>query len=158
MIMRHQNINKAIIIPATLFGIMIFSGCKKEYSDTRHIEAANLYSKSLKLIQNYIDSIERTNDSVEVMRISEKFDSRFTALNYEFPPDTDLKMTEEANDSIKKLLSLLVDARKKKLKELGGMVTDSIDSVESQTLADSLIKANTNQSVNTSISQSAQLK
>lgn len=156
--MKQINWIKSSLLTLSLAGIIVSSGCKKEFSDNRKIDATNLYTKSLLLIQNYIDSLENSNDSVEVKRIAEKFDSKFTALNYEFPPETDLKMTEESNDSIQKMLLLLVETRKKKLRDLGHISADSIPSNEIQALKDSSVNLNSSQSVRTSISQSAQLK
>lgn len=163
--MGSKTLAKSIFLSICLAALFLSSGCKREQVDSKRIDAANLYSKSVTLIHSYIDSLERSNDSVEVMRIAEKFDSRFTALNYEFPPDTDLKMTEESNDSIKKLLLLLVETRKKKLRNLAGLDLDTIPQGDSAILPDSLAQTeglahpdSLNQSVKTSISQSAQLK
>lgn len=54
----------------------------------------------MQLLNTYIDSIENCTDSLTLQNLRRNFDNKITSLNFEFPPDTDLDMSEEENDSL----------------------------------------------------------
>lgn len=82
---------------------LIAASCSGGGDDGSHDAASRLFAKSEHLLRTYIDSIENARDSATLQSVVHNFDGRITAVNYEFPPDTDLKMTEEENDSLIKL-------------------------------------------------------
>lgn len=83
----------------TLLAI-ISSSCKREEKDSLSDTSQMLFQKSEQLLRVYIDSIKNAKDSLALNNIIKNFDGKITNLNYDFPPDTDLGMSEEENDSL----------------------------------------------------------
>lgn len=100
---KSTNIHSSsILIPIAI--IPIFSiGCTNKTENNRHDFARQLFERSAVLTKMYIDSLSNASDYTEIQRIALNFNNRITSLNYEFPPDTDLELNEEENDSLIKL-------------------------------------------------------
>lgn len=94
--------------------------------------AEQLFIKSVKLITAYTDSIGNTTDSTAFNRMRNEFDEKLAKVNFQFPPDTDLSLTEEENDSLVRLLEKLRNVIIEKDKNLipADTVTDSITTVK----------------------------
>ncbi|MDE5976118.1 MAG: hypothetical protein K2M10_06605 [Muribaculaceae bacterium] len=90
-----------------LSGFLLFISCntndKKEVTDSSGL----LFQKSVDLINLYVDSIRNAKDSLQFQTIVRNFNWKITTLNYDFPPDTDLLLSEEENDSLIKLYKKL---------------------------------------------------
>lgn len=142
-----------LALPA-LLAIAVSGGCKGDNKDTDHAMAAQLFGKSASLISLYTDSIRNAKDSAALKRMANDFDERLAKINFQFPADTDLHLTEQENDSLIKLLDTLVAVRKDREKFLD--VELRRDSVAQDSV--NVKVAGNVQSVSTSISQSAQLK
>lgn len=76
------------------------SGCGNKDTSADHDVAHQLFIKSVRMISVYIDSISNAPDSAALQRIDRNFNAKLTTLNYEFPPDIDLELNEEENDSL----------------------------------------------------------
>lgn len=85
--------------------IMLFYSCR-HHSNSEVTDAADmLFKKSQSLVLSYIDSMSQAPDSASFHTLIRNFDNKMTALNYEFPPDTDLALSEEQNNILIKLYS-----------------------------------------------------
>lgn len=115
-----------IIIPGAAIILLMTGGCRKTTTKDLSAEAATLFARSVTLIESYTDSLEAANDSARINRLLKTFDSKYTALNFEFPPDTDMSMTEEHNDSLIMLLDKMVTIRKERFKTLAQASNDTI--------------------------------
>lgn len=111
--------------------------------------AAQLFAKSKALIELYTDSVKNVADSASFLRMINAFDNKLSKVNFQFPPDTDLDLTFEENDTIIRMLDKYVEIVEKKRAEI-----DSINGI-GPTATDSTAVAH---GKSTSISQSAQLK
>ncbi len=94
---------KKYIILSYIFLLLLSGGCKKSGESGASDPSNLLFNKSESLIRLYIDSVKNATDSLKLYEIISHFDNKMTNLNYEFPPDTDLMMSEEENDSLIKL-------------------------------------------------------
>lgn len=94
---------KKNIILSYIFLLLLSGGCKKSGESGSADPSNLLFNKSEALIRLYIDSVKNATDSLKLYEIISHFDNKMTNLNYEFPPDTDLMMSEEENDSLIKL-------------------------------------------------------
>lgn len=84
----------------------VFLAACSHHSNTDATDAADmLFRKSQSLVSSYIDSMSHAGDSASFHNLVRNFDNKMTALNYEFPPDTDLALSEEQNDILIKLYS-----------------------------------------------------
>lgn len=120
-------------LPLTLVSIVAILGfsCHRntnsEYSDIAH----QLFMKSMYLTEQYIDSMENAIDSTSLLNIVANFNAKLTKLNYQFPPDTDLDLSEEENDSLIRMFKHLDAIVDKKLKKFAGILPgDSIEMVK----------------------------
>lgn len=136
---------------AVLFmpALILSAGCRNQGNERDHAMAAQLFAKSKALIELYTDSVKNVADSASFLRMINAFDNKLSKVNFQFPPDTDLDLTFEENDSIIRMLDKYVEIVEKKRAEI-----DSINGI-GQTAVDSTAVA---QGKSTSISQSAQLK
>lgn len=126
--------HKPYISRALLFTIALcfLSSCSHRDSKNDHAMAEQLFIKSVKLITAYTDSIGNTTDSTAFNRMRNEFDEKLAKVNFQFPPDTDLSLTEEENDSLVRLLEKLRNVIIEKDKNLipADTVTDSITTVK----------------------------
>lgn len=122
MTTRHSICSIALAAYVSLF----LTGCGRKPNKNSHIHAAQLFEKSLVLLRAYTDSLSIAKDSAHVEFLARAYESKINAINFEFPPETDLRLTQEENDSLIKLTDRLVAARKDRLKYFASPKKDSI--------------------------------
>lgn len=76
---------------------------KKEKSE----EAEKLYQESIETLNLFISQIQSANDSISIDSLLERYEKKITDINFAVSPETDLKLTEQQNDSIYKLIEKL---------------------------------------------------
>lgn len=115
--------NKFIIIVLSLFSL--FSCHKTEQMDNNQ-ESRELFLQSEMLIKTTIMEIYESKDSLEVDSLSNAFEKKITDINFVYAPGTDLKLTEEENDSLFKLLERMTHVKSKKLLDLSLSTQDTL--------------------------------
>ena len=115
--------NKFIIIVLSLFSL--FSCHKTEQMDNNP-ESRELFLQSEMLIKTTIREIYESKDSLEVDSLSNAFEKKITDINFAYAPGTDLKLTEEENDSLFKLLERMTHVKSKKLLDLSLSTQDTL--------------------------------
>lgn len=70
-----------------------------------------LYQELSELVKNYTDSLRSAPDSAAAAAIANRFEARLAKVNYNYPPETDFKMTEEQNDSLFAILGRFAELR-----------------------------------------------
>lgn len=80
--------------------LIISAGCGKKEESHDHDVAKQLFEKSVRMISVYIDSVNNASDSAALKSIVKNFNVKITRLNFEFPPETDLELNEDENDSL----------------------------------------------------------
>lgn len=118
----------AVVAVASL---CLLSGCRNSHEKRDHALAGQLFENSLRLIRLYTDSMNNVSDSASYRRLKDDFDEKIAKVNFQFPADTDLSLTQEENDSLAKALDMFVKIVREKGKGL--IANDSIpaDSVPS---------------------------
>lgn len=116
-------------------GFMLFISCKNSDKKENSSEGSMLFQKSVAIYKTYTDSLVIVNDSSSFFRLLDEFDRKLTQLNYEFPPDTDLLMTEDESDSLIKLAKTYTSIREKRNTEFQNSNFHTVDS-----LNDSIVK------------------
>lgn len=118
---------KTIYLTAMLFSLLFGTACGNNAHRRDPAMAAQLFSKSVGVIKGFTDSINNAKDSATLKRLTDSFDGQLAKVNFEFPADTDLDMSIHQNDSLIHLLDKLVEAVKKKEKELNVVLkTDTV--------------------------------
>lgn len=85
--------------------------CGQKADNGRAEAAGSLYHSSVALTLAYTDSLGRAKDSATVIRLVKEFDDTLTHLNFRFPADTDIDMSEGQNDTLSRLNSRFVHLR-----------------------------------------------
>lgn len=94
------------------------TGCRKSVEDGKSRQAEALYRDLYALAKSYTDSIAKAPDSAQVGILAERFETRISKINSNYPPETDYAMTEQENDTLKSLLDRYVVVRDSRLKKL----------------------------------------
>lgn len=115
-----------IKILSSLLLVTSISSCSKKEISADHDEAEKLFEKTLALVNSFTDSIRNASDSAQVRRLATVFEAKINNLNFEFPPDTDFNLTEEENDSIIKVIDLLVSEQSLRLRSFANKKNDTI--------------------------------
>ena len=116
-------------IVMTCFIMLAFlSACKKKEDITQYDEARYLFDESTKLIQTVTADIAVATDSISIDSLSKVFEKKIVEINFSYPPQTDLKLTEQENDSIYKLMQTMLALKEEKLSSFSKIIeTDTID-------------------------------
>ena len=113
-----------IILFFSLLGITFSTtACSHKKDTIDNEEAGYLYNSSLTLISELTSEISRANDSLSVDSLFNLFEKRLTNLNFTVAPETDLKLTEQENDSIFILINKLIETKREKLCDLSKVDT-----------------------------------
>lgn len=110
--------------------------CVRKELSTDHDVAHQLFEKSVRTIAVYIDSIGNAQDSASLQNIVNNFNIKITTLNFEFPPDTDLDLNEDENDSLIRMNKRLVRAIELK----DSLIMHPCDSLKAALRQDSIAK------------------
>ena len=106
------------------------AGCTPKPDMSGRENARLLYDASVKLIHVYLDSIANTPDSAAVATINNNFVEAVAKLNFKYPANTDLHMTEMENEILAKMTARFAGLSAKRLKDLkghpNGMQADSL--------------------------------
>ncbi|MDE6682981.1 MAG: hypothetical protein K2J87_06100, partial [Muribaculaceae bacterium] len=79
--------------------------------NSKRIQASELYQKSVRLIRLYTDSFENAQDSATLLNLNERFTSSLTALNFKYPSETCLEISEGENDTLTNLTEKIISVR-----------------------------------------------
>lgn len=106
---------------------LFMMGCKRERID-QNDDASLLFDESAQVIIEYTDKIRAAQDSLSVDSLSEAFEKRIIDINFSFPGDTDLKLSEQDNDSLYSLLQTYLNVKKEVYRNLAISPVDSLES------------------------------
>ena len=109
-----------------VFSFLFISSCQKNVEKNYNEEAVNLFNQSAQTIIDYHEMIDSAKDSLEVDSIYADFEKKITDINFECPPQTDFKLSEQENDSLFFLISRLNELKKSKLKDFQLFKSDTL--------------------------------
>lgn len=112
------------------FTFLFLLSCERNKNIDEGQDGRELFSHSAELYQEYGILISNSKDSLSIDSLMEKLEKTITDINFSVPPDTDLKLTEQENDSLFKLMESLIQIKKEKLIELSKIEKDSISESE----------------------------
>lgn len=121
------------IFPVLLSFFFFFLGsCKEKEVDKSQEDARKLFDESATTIKSFINALKTSSDSLMIDSLMKAFDKKMVDTNFSFPPETDLKMTEQENDSLYKLMLDLQNLKKDKLESFSySMENDSLVDITS---------------------------
>lgn len=111
-----------------LFFFLSLISCKNGVVKENDIEARKLFSRSSEILLEFIEKFQNSSDSISIDSLQIILERKLVDINFEISPETDLKLTEEENDSIFKLMEKINLVKKEKLKSLSQVIqfNDSI--------------------------------
>ena len=101
----------AVKIIILTIAICHLPACMRNAESNLIAEAGELYEKTLALTNSYTDSVLNSKDSAQLHRLTDKFETELTKLNFQYPPDTDYEMNEGQNDTLLQISKRYVEAR-----------------------------------------------
>lgn len=113
--MKHRK-NTAII--SSLLVLCLLASCRKEERETDRESGEHLFELSERLIKTYADSLEIAPDTTALLRMEKSLTDKMAKVNFQFPPNTDLTLTEEENDSLAQMMKRFREKYDVRLKEM----------------------------------------
>lgn len=96
-------------LPLFMLSVLILPfSCKNPQSDYTRDNARKLYEETKRVAENYYDSIGNVSDSASLYRIKAGFGEALTKVNYRFPADTYLYLSDGENDTIIHMIDSVV--------------------------------------------------
>lgn len=110
--------NKPGLLLLSIIFLLSSVSCVSENENKQNQDAAMLYKESIELGRSYIDSINLAIDTATVNRLMDDYVEKIDKLNFRYPADVDLEMTEGQNDTLAIISARLVNLRKERIKKL----------------------------------------
>lgn len=114
---------------AFCLSLFVMAGCRNVGDQRDHASARQLFLKSVRLIELYTDSLINVSDSASYRRLKDDFDEKLAKVNFQFPADTDMWLTQEENDSLARMLDNFVKIVREKGKTLNAIESLPQDSI-----------------------------
>lgn len=76
------------------------AGCSNDGAKKDRGEATDMFERICRLTEEYTDKLESAPDSADWAALCSEFEEKLDKVNFSYPPDTDLLMTEGQNDTI----------------------------------------------------------
>lgn len=93
-------------------------GCKQENHEKDRSAADEMFSRIIRLTSNYTSKLAEISDSAEWAKLCNEFEDSLDRINFSYPPDTDLLLTEGQNDTIHSMLQMFIKDRDNKIQEI----------------------------------------
>lgn len=115
-------------ITLIILSVMMFACQHKDDKDS-YIEARELFTKSAETITRYIKDIQSASDSTSVDSLYNALEKKLVDINFSFPPETDLKLNAQENDSLYFLLIKIKQEKQFKLEQLKILTPDTLENI-----------------------------
>lgn len=135
-----RSLEKFLLPTKPYWGILIIgliilgSSCKRRIPESYRPQAMELYSKSVKLLKLYSDSFAISPDSMTLLELNHRFMHSFTALNFKYPSETCLEISEGENDTLTNLTERLVAIRDSMLYVYAHPAIENADSISNDSI------------------------
>ena len=135
---------KSIIMAVMVLVCLCTNGCTQEKSRKDRSEATAMFESICKLTKEYIEKLKVAPDSADWADIGADFEEKLDKINFSYPPDTDLLLTEGQNDTIHALMKEYVKARRERIHGILHPQVEADSSVVSDSLAANEYAVDTN--------------
>ena len=110
-----------------ILALLLSPACVNKEGNSNEEEARFLFNESAELIIDITKKFNLASDSLSIDSINKIYEKSITEINFSVPSETDLKLTEQENDSLFKLISLMKETKCNKLLQLSFNNSDSIN-------------------------------
>lgn len=111
-----------------------FISCKSETNVKDRTDAHELFESIVSLTKRYSVMVTGAKDSAEWEKLCTAFEDSLDKINFRFPPDTDLLLSEGQNDTIMNALETFIEVRDARITEIlhptlpsDTVINDSVD-------------------------------
>lgn len=87
------------------------TSCSKETKSKDRSNAKDMYERICQLTEEYTEKVADSPDSASWAATCAEFEDKLDKVNFNYPPDTDLLLTEGQNDTIYSLMLAYLEAR-----------------------------------------------
>ena len=94
---------------------MSATGCGGSKKVKDRAEAHELFEAVTSLTKSYTARVAAAPDSASWAMLCEEYEDSLDKVNFSFPPDTDLMLTEGQNDTITSLMGAYIKARDERI-------------------------------------------
>ena len=109
-----------------ILALLLSPACVNKEGNSNEEEARFLFNESAELIIDITKKFNLASDSLSIDSINKIYEKRITEINFSFPSETDLKLTEQENDSLFKLIERMQFEKSEKLRIFAIVNTDSL--------------------------------
>lgn len=115
-------------------------GCTQEKKNKDRSDANEMFGRICKLTKEYTVKLTESQDSSSWADICIEFEDKLDKINFSYPPDTDLLLTEGQNDTIHALMLEYINAREERIHSILHPIVelDSIVDSDSVVLPESI--------------------
>ena len=99
-------------------GLLLNLQCIREDKKVTDPQGEKLFKMTISHISTYTDSLTNITDSAQLQKIIKDFEDKLIKIQYQYPPEIYLQLTEDENDSIAKLSEIFILKRNKRLQDL----------------------------------------
>lgn len=79
---------------------LVAAGCSKADGRKDRGDATDMFERIRRLTLEYTEKLESAPDSADWATLCSEFEEKLDKVNFSYPPDTDLLLTEGQNDTI----------------------------------------------------------
>lgn len=99
--------------------VMLFaSQCGSEKKGKDRSEATDMFERICEVTQDYTEKLEDAPDSAAWSATCKEYEDSLGKINFSYPPDTDLLLTEGQNDTIETLMREYVKIRQQRIQDI----------------------------------------
>lgn len=121
---------KALIYISTVaLSFSVVVACSSENKLKDRSDARDMFCHITALTKSYISKVEAAQDSAAWAAVCLEFEDSLDKVNFRYPADTDLLLSEGQNDTICNLMQTYVKVRDERLKTLMSPVAVPTDSL-----------------------------
>ena len=107
-----------IFIAVISIASLCIVGCSKEKKYVDRSDAKKMFERICKLTSDYTEILANSADSSGWAKAASEYEEKLDKINFSFPPDTDLLLTEGQNDTIHSLMLAYIKARDERIHEI----------------------------------------
>lgn len=103
-----------------LFGLyaLVLASCQEKKEIDRSEDASKLFRESALILKEITQKIAEAPDSMTIDSLRDLYEKKITTINFSFPPETDLSVTEQDNDSLFTLIKKMKETTEERLLQL----------------------------------------
>lgn len=110
------------------------TGCRPEKKHKDRRDAVEMFTRICRLTKEYTTKIIDTSDSLNWANVCLEYEEKLDKISFNYPPDTDLLLTEGQNDTIHSLMLEYIKVRDERIYEILHPVSELDSLIDSDSI------------------------